>query len=201
MHCVPTRPATPLVLLALLLPLAACSSARHSISTSAGAPNRSAAASPGTSPGAARSGSAIPSGTAAPAPQTGGFAGSAAAAAAPAHRGSVTVLITRPVTVSGAAAAPVSCVATSGLYVALVSRAQVGGYTHSFTVRVAGYHGTGAYRGQVSVAMTGPQGTLAALNAVGGIPVAITRAGGSAAVRASGSGHRTLDATLSWTCP
>ena len=83
--------------------------------------------------------------------------GSAAAAAAPGHRGSVTVAESKPVLAHGTATAPVTCETSSAVYVALVSRAQAGGYTYSFTVRVAattGLAGTGACSAPRSPART-----------------------------------------------
>jgi hypothetical protein len=127
--------------------------------------------------------------------------GSAAAAAAPGHRGSVTVAESKPVLAHGTATAPVTCETSSAVYVALVSRAQAGGYTHSFTVRVAGYHGPGRYRGTLSATVTGPHGTVAALTGVTDPAVTVTGAGGTFAISTTGSGDHTLDATVSWACP
>lgn len=221
MRGAPTRPATSLLLLALLVPLAACSSAARPISTSAGAPvssGRSPTASPGSPPGtAAPAGTARagtgpagtgptgtgPTGTAAAAATApAAFGGSAAAAEAPAHRGSVTVRVVRPVAATGTADAAVSCVATaSGVYVALVSKAVAGGYDNSFTLRISGFHGAGSYRAVLSASVSGPRGAVASLKAVAGIPAVITRAGGTFTVNTTGTTGHTLAATVAWTCP
>jgi hypothetical protein len=119
----------------------------------------------------------------------------------PGHHGSVTVAESKPVLADGTATAPVTCETSSAVYVALVSRAQAGGYTHSFTVRVADYHGPGRYRGTLSATVTGPQGTVAALTGVTDPAVSVTGTGGTFAISTTGSGDHTLDATVSWACP
>jgi hypothetical protein len=193
--------------LAGVMVLAGCGASRHGVSTSAGAP-RSAPPSPAVAsataprPTVAATGTAagIAGGSAGPAGAS-GVGGSAAAAAAPGHRGSVTVAESKPVLAHGTATAPVTCETSSAVYVALVSRAQAGGYTHSFTVRVAGYHGPGRYRGTLSATVTGPHGTVAALTGVTDPAVTVTGAGGTFAISTTGSGDHTLDATVSWACP
>jgi hypothetical protein len=123
------------------------------------------------------------------------------AAAAPGHQGSVTVADVRPVVVHGTASAPVTCEASGPVYVALISKALADGYVHSFTVRVAGYHGAGRYRGTLSATVAGPRGTVASLTGASDTAVTLTRAGGTLAVNVTGSGDHTLDATVSWVCP
>ncbi|HEY1672552.1 MAG TPA: hypothetical protein VGG50_07530 [Streptosporangiaceae bacterium] len=190
-----------------VLVLAGCGSSHHGVSTSAGAP-RSAPPSPAVAsataarPTVAATGTAagIAGGSAGTAGAS-GVGGSAAAAAAPGHRGSVTVAESKPVLAHGTATAPVTCETSSAVYVALVSRAQAGGYTHSFTVRVAGYHGPGRYRGTLSATVTGPHATVAALTGVTDPAVTVTGAGGTFAISTTGSGDHTLDATVSWACP
>ncbi len=189
--------------LAGVLVLAGCGSSHHGVSTSAGAPPSPAVASATAArPTVAATGTAagIAGGSAGTAGAS-GVGGSAAAAAAPDHRGSVTVAESEPVLAHGTATAPVTCETSSAVYVALVSRAQAGGYTHSFTVRVAGYHGPGRYRGTLSATVTGPHGTVAALTGVTDPAVTVTGAGGTFAISATGSGDHTLDATVSWACP
>jgi hypothetical protein len=197
------RTAQPLAVLAGLMVLAACGSSHHGVSTSAGAP-RSAPPSPtvasATAAGPTGTAAGVAGGSAGTAGAS-GVGGSAAAAAAPGHRGSVTVAESKPVLAHGTATAPVTCETSSAVYVALVSRAQAGGYTHSFTVRVAGYHGPGRYRGTLSATVTGPHGTVAALTGVTDPAVTVTGAGGTFAISTTGSGDHTLDATVSWACP
>ena len=203
----PSRAGLTVAGLAAVLVLAGCGSTHHGVSTSAGAP-RSAPPSPAVAsptaagPTVAATGTAagIAGGSAGTAGAS-GVGGSAAAAAAPGHRGSVTVAESKPVLAHGTATAPVTCETSSAVYVALVSRAQAGGYTHSFTVRVAGYHGPGRYRGTLSATVTGPRGTVAALTGVTDPAVTVTGAGGTFAISTTGFGDHTLDATVSWACP
>jgi hypothetical protein len=200
------RTAQLLAVLAGLMVLAGCGSSHHGVSTSAGAP-RSAPPSPTVASATAAGPTVAATGTATG--TAGGSAGTAgalgvggsAAAAAPGHHGSVTVAESKPVLAHGTATAPVTCETSSAVYVALVSRAQAGGYTHSFTVRVAGYHGPGRYRGTLSATVTGPHGTVAALTGVTDPAVTVTGMGGTFAIRTAGSGDHTLDATVSWACP
>jgi hypothetical protein len=127
--------------------------------------------------------------------------GGSAAAAAPGHRGSVTVAEARPVLAHGTAAAAVTCQTSSSVYVALVSKAEAGGYSHSFTVRVAGYHGPGRYRGTLSATVTGAHGPVAALTGVTDPAVTLTGNGGTFTINTTGTGDHSLDATVSWICP
>ena len=225
MRSAPTRPAT-LALAALLtslavVPLAACSSPHHRISTSAGAPRQpapsvtrgtgraSAAPVPVTPSGTAAGGAAVAVGPGSTAVAGGSGSGSgsgaggmggSAAALAPGHAGSVTVADLRPVRANGTASAPVTCEAAGSVYVALISRASAGGLVHSFTVRVTGYHGAGQYRGTLSATVTGPHGTVASLTGVSVTAVALTQAGGTFWVDVTGSGDHTLDTTVKWEC-
>jgi hypothetical protein len=212
MRSAPTRTATSanrVALISLAVPLglaalAGCSSPRHPLSTAAGAPGAAAPAptvAPSTTPTVAATGTAAGVAPGSPgAPGATAVAGSVAAAA-PAHRGSVTVAVAKPVLARGRATAPVTCETSSAVYVALVSKAQAGGYSHSFTVRVAGYHGPGRYRGTLSATVTGPHGPVAALTGVTDPAVTVTATGGSFAVDTTGAGDHSLDATVSWVCP
>ena len=181
--------------------LAGCGSAHHPLSTSAGAPP-AAQSSPTAEPSTASGPTVAATGTAAgAAPGTPVAGGSAAAAAAPAHRGSVTVADLKPVAAHGTATAPVTCETSSSVYVALVSQAKAGGYSHSFTLRVAGYHGPGSYKGTLSATVTGSGGTVAALTGVTDTAVTVTGTGGRFTIDTAGTGDHSLDATVSWVCP
>jgi hypothetical protein len=221
MRSAPTRTAT-LAWAALLvplavLPLAACSSPHHQISTSAGAPRQpapsvtsgtsvaSAAPVPVKPSGTAAGGAAVAAGPGSTAvagagPGAGGMGGSAAALA-PGHAGSVTVADLRPVRANGTATAPVTCEAAGSTYVALISKAAAGGLVHSFTVRVTGYHGSGQYRGTLSATVTGAHGTVASLTGASALTVALTKTGGTFRINVTGSGDHTLDTTVKWVCP
>ena len=226
MRSAPTGPAT-FALAALLVPLAvvplaACSSPHHQISTSAGAPRQpapsvtrgtgraSAAPVPVTPSGTAAGGAAVAAGPGSTAAAGGsgsgsgsgaGGVGGSAAALAPGHAGSVTVADLKPVMAHGTASAPVTCQKSGPVYVALISKAAAGGFVHSFTVRVTGYHGPGRYRGTLSATVSGPHGTVAALTGASATAVALTTAGGTFRVNVTGSGDHTLDTTVSWVCP
>lgn len=189
MRSAPARTATFATLVALLTPLAACSSAHHSLSTSAGAPRRPPSVMPGAGAGSGAAGAG------------GAGVGGSAAAAGPAHRGTVTVAEYNPVLAHGTATAPVTCETSGAVYVALVSKAQAGGFAHSFALRVTGYRGPGRYRGTLSATVTGPHGTVAALTGVAGTAVTVTRSGGTFSVNVTGSGNHSLDATVRWSCP
>ena len=230
MPSAPARTARFATLVALLIPVAACSSAHHSLSTSAGAPRRSPSVMPGAGvtsgapptvvpatvgatgtaggPGSGGQGAGAggafgargAAGVGAPGVGAAGVGGSAAAAG-PARRGTVTVAEYNPVLAHGTATAPVTCETSGAVYVALVSKAQAGGFAHSFTVRVTGYRGPGQYRGTLSATVTGPHGTVAALTRVAGTAVTVTRSGGTFSVNVTGSGNHSLDATVRWSCP
>ena len=226
MRSAPTRTAT-FALAALLVPLAvvplaACGSPHHQISTSAGAPRQSApsvtrgTSAAGAAPvpvqpsGTAAGGAAIAAGPGSTAVAGGSGAGGSggasgisgsAAALAPGHAGSVTVADLRPVRANGTATAPVTCEAAGSTYVALISRAAAGGLVHSFTVRVTGYRGAGQYRGRLSATVTGAHGTVASLTGASAVTVALTKTGGTFRVNVTGSGDHTLDTTVKWVCP
>ena len=190
-----------LVVLSGLVVLTGCGSPHRSLSTSAGAP-RAAQPSPTAEPSTAAGPTGAVTGTAAgAAPAAPVAGGSAVAAAAPAHRGSVTVAEVKPVAAHGTAAAPVTCETSGTVYVALVSQAEAGGYRHSFTLRVAGYHGPGKYRGTLSATVAGPSGTVAALTGVTDPEVTVTGTGGTFTIDTTGTGDHSLDATVSWVCP
>jgi hypothetical protein len=217
----PTRTATvawaALLIPLAVAPLAACSSPHHQVSTSAGAPRQpvpsvtrgtsaaSAAPVPVRPSGTAAGGAAVAAGpgSTAVAGSSGGAAGvgGSAVAMAPGHAGSVTVADLRPVQANGTATAPVTCEAAGSTYVALISKAAAGGLVHSFTVRVAGYHGSGQYRGTLSATVTGAHGTVASLTGASAVPVALTKTGGTFRVNVTGSGDHTLDTTVKWVCP
>lgn len=107
----------------------------------------------------------------------------------------------KPVAAHGQATAAVTCEASGGVYVALVSKAEAGGYSNSFTLRVAGYDGPGRYTGTLSATVTGPGGTVAALTAATDPGVTVTATGGTFTIDTAGSGDHSLDATVSWDCP
>ncbi len=107
----------------------------------------------------------------------------------------------KPVTAHGTASAPVTCRKSGSVYVALISKAAAGGFVHSFTVRVTGYHGAGQYRGTLSAIVTGAHRTVATLTGASATAVALTKAGSTFRVNISGSGDHTLDTTVRWVCP
>jgi len=81
-------------------------------------------------------------------------------------------------------------------------RCRVAGYDHSFTLRIGRYRGPGTYPGAaLTYTVTGPEGGIASATGVLATPVTITSTGGSFTVDSTGQNGRTLDATVTWTCP
>jgi hypothetical protein len=160
------------------------------------------AASPGTGGTAtavAASGTvASPASAAAPAPASAAANSGAAATPAP---GTVTVSMTSPVPENWTADAKVTCAQTAVLYLASADNTEVAGYNHSFAVRVAPYRGAGTYHALVTLTVTGPQGGIASVSGVPAEPVTITSTGGTFTIDQTGNDGKTLDATVTWTCP
>jgi hypothetical protein len=158
------------------------------------------AASPGTAGTAtalATSGNAA-SQAATTAPAT--VAASSGPAGTPAP-GTVAVSMTSPVSENWTADAKVTCAQTAVLYLASADNTEVAGYNHSFAVRVAPYRGPGTYHALVTLTVTGPQGGIASVSGVPAERVTITSTGGTFTVDQTGSDGKTLDATVTWTCP
>ena len=158
------------------------------------------AASPGTGgtvTALATSGTvASPASTAAPA----SAAANSGAAATPAP-GSVVISMTSPQSKTWTANAAVTCARTAVLYLASADNTEVAGYNHSFAVRVAPYRGPGTYHALATLTVTGPQGGIASVSGVPAEPVTITSTGGTFTVDQTGNDGKTLDATVTWTCP
>jgi hypothetical protein len=188
-----TRVAIPsAVVLALVGGLAGCRGVVVASSPTGGSVTTAAAS---TSAASSVASAASVAGTAA---STSGGGGQGTASASPGP-GSVSVSATSPLTVSGSATVPVSCVA--GLaYRATVTSAVVQGDQLSFSVAVARYRGPGSYPAVVGVTLRQASGVVTTVAGVSRIPAAITSAGGSFSVSATGSGGRTLTGSLSWTC-
>ena len=134
--------------------------------------------------------------------QPGGDIRTAAAAAGgsqAAGPGSLSVSVTSPVTLSGSAAAPVSCV-TGLSYRASVTSAVIHGDQVSYTVAIARYRGPGSYPAVVAVTLRQSTGVVTTIAGVSRVPAAITATGGSFSVSATGSEGRTFTGSLTWTC-
>jgi hypothetical protein len=125
-------------------------------------------------------------------------ANSGAATPAP---GTVAVSMTSPVSETWTADAKVTCAQTAVLYLASADNTEVAGYNHSFAVRVAPYRGPGAYHALATLTVTGPQGGIASVSGVPAEPVTITSTGGTFTIDQTGNDGKTLDATVTWTCP
>jgi hypothetical protein len=113
--------------------------------------------------------------------------------------GSLSVSVTSPVTLTGTAPAPVSCV-TGLSYRAEVSSAVIQGDQVSYTVAVAPYRGPGSYPAVVAVTLRQSTGVVTTVAGVSLVPVTISSAGGSFSVSATGSEGRTFTGSLAWTC-
>ncbi|WP_187365876.1 hypothetical protein [Trebonia kvetii] len=189
------RPARHAVLPAAALVLAAALS---------GCKGQLAVSAPGASTAASEP-AAAPAATSAPA--TGPAAGPPASSAVPASvatsqapgTGNVSVSVTSPVTLSGSTAVPVSC-ATGPGYRAQVSSAVIHGDQVSYTVAIARYRGPGSYPAAVAVTLRQSTGVVTTVAGVSRVPVAISSAGGSFSVSATGTGGRTFTGSLAWTC-
>lgn len=115
--------------------------------------------------------------------------------------GSLAVTMTSPVSKTWTADAVVTCARTAVLYLASADASPGSGYNESFSVRVAPYRGPGTYHALATFTVTGPQGGIASVSGVPATPVTITSTGGTFTIDRTGDDGRTLDATVSWTCP
>jgi hypothetical protein len=186
-----TRVAAVAVPLASLISLTACRGVVATASPGTG----------GTVTALATSGSAVSTvSAAAPATATATAAASSGAAATPAP-GTVAVSMTSPVSENWTADAKVTCAQTAVLYLASADNTEVAGYNHSFAVRVAPYRGPGTYHALVTLTVTGPQGGIASVSGIPAEPVTITSTGGTFTIDQTGNDGKTLDATVTWTCP
>ncbi|HEX3512852.1 MAG TPA: hypothetical protein VHT26_02490 [Trebonia sp.] len=151
----------------------------------------------GTATALATSGTvASPASAAAPA----SVAANSGAAATPAP-GTVAISMTSPVSENWTADAKVTCAQTAVLYLASADNTEVAGYNHSFAVRAAPYRGPGTYHAVITLTVTGPQGGIASVSGVPAEPVTITSTGGTFTIDQTGNDGKTLDATVTWTCP
>jgi hypothetical protein len=186
MRCSITKVAAVAVPLASLISLTACRGVVVAASPGTG----------GTATALATSGTvASPASTAAPA-----SAANPGAAATPAP-GSVVISMTSPQSKTWTANAAVTCARTAVLYLASADGSDDAGYNESLAVRAAPYRGPGSYHALVTLTVTGPQGGIASVSGVPAEPVTITSTGGTFTIDQTGNDGKTLDATVTWTCP
>jgi len=181
-----TRVAAVAVPLASLISLTACRGVVVAASPGTG----------GTVTALATSSTAASTGTSAPATA----ATSSGGAATPAP-GSVIISMTSPQSKTWTANAAVTCARTAVLYLASADGSDDAGYNESLAVRVAPYRGPGAYHALVTLTVTGPQGGIASASGIPAEPVTITSTGGTFTIDQTGNDGKTLDATVTWTCP
>jgi hypothetical protein len=187
MRCSITKVAAVAVPLASLISLTACRGVVVAASPGTG----------GTATALATSGTAAsPASTAAPA----SAAANSGAAATPAP-GSIVISMTSPQPKTWTANAAVTCARTAVLYLASADGSDDAGYNESLAVRVAPYRGPRSYHALVTLTVTGPQGGIASVSGVPAEPVTITSTGGTFTVDQTGNDGKTLDATVTWTCP
>jgi hypothetical protein len=136
--------------------------------------------------------------TATSAPATAATSSGGAATPAP---GSVVIAMTSPQSKTWTANAAVTCARTAVLYLASADGSDDAGYNESLAVRVAPYRGPGAYHALVTLTVTGPQGGIASASGIPAEPVTITSTGGTFTIDQTGNDGKTLDATVTWTCP
>jgi hypothetical protein len=132
------------------------------------------------------------------APATAATSSGGAATPAP---GSVVIAMTSPQSKTWTASAVVTCARTAVLYLASADGSDDAGYNESLAVRVAPYRGPGAYHALVTLTVTGPQGGIASASGIPAEPVTITSTGGTFTIDQTGNDGKTLDATVTWTCP
>jgi hypothetical protein len=186
MRCSITKVAAVAVPLASLISLTACRGVVVAASPGTG----------GTATALATSGTvASPASTAAPA-----SAANPGAAATPAP-GSVVISMTSPQSKTWTANAAVTCARTAVLYLASADGSDDAGYNESLAVRAAPYRGPGSYHALVTLTVTGPQGGIASVSGVPAELVTITSTGGTFTIDQTGNDGKTLDATVTWTCP
>jgi hypothetical protein len=186
MRCSITKVAAVAVPLASLISLTACRGVVVAASPGTG----------GTATALATSGTvASPASTAAPA-----SVANPGAAATPAP-GSVVISMTSPQSKTWTANAAVTCARTAVLYLASADGSDDAGYNESLAVRAAPYRGPGSYHALVTLTVTGPQGGIASVSGVPAEPVTITSTGGTFTIDQTGNDGKTLDATVTWTCP
>ena len=187
MRCSITKVAAVAVPLASLISLTACRGVVVAASPGTG----------GTATALATSGTvASPASTAAPASAA---ANSGAAATPP--PGSVVISMTSPQSKTWTANAAVTCARTAVLYLASADSSDDAGYNESLAVRAAPYRGPGSYHALVTLTVTGPQGGIASVSGVPAELVTITSTGGTFTIDQTGNDGKTLDATVTWTCP
>lgn len=187
MRCSITKVAAVAVPLASLISLTACRGVVVAASPGTG----------GTATALATSGTvASPASTAAPA----SAAANSGAAATPAP-GSVVISMTSPQSKTWTANAAVTCARTAVLYLASADGSDDAGYNESLAVRAAPYRGPRSYHALVTLTVTGPQGGIASVSGVPAEPVTITSTGGTFTIDQTGNDGKTLDATVTWTCP
>jgi hypothetical protein len=190
MRCSITKVAAVAVPLASLISLTACRGVVVAASPGTG----------GTATALATSGTvASPASTASTAAPASAAANSGAAAT-PAP-GSVVISMTSPQSKTWTANAAVTCARTAVLYLASADGSDDAGYNESLAVRAAPYRGPGSYHALVTLTVTGPQGGIASVSGVPAEPVAITSTGGTFTIDQTGNDGKTLDATVTWTCP
>jgi hypothetical protein len=115
--------------------------------------------------------------------------------------GSVVIAMTSPQSKTWTANAAVTCARTAVLYLASADGSDDAGYNESLAVRVAPYRGPGSYHALVTLTVIGPQGGIASASGIPAEPVTITSTGGTFTIDQTGNDGKTLDATVTWTCP
>ena len=156
------------------------------------------AASPGTGGTVTALATSSTASTVTSAPATAATSSGGAATPAP---GSVVISMTSPQSKTWTANAAVTCARTAVLYLASADGSDDAGYNESLAVRVAPYRGPGTYHALVTLTVIGPQGGIASVSGVPAELVTITSTGGTFTIDQTGNDGKTLDATVTWTCP
>jgi hypothetical protein len=113
--------------------------------------------------------------------------------------GSLTLSVTKPVSLSGHVNTTVSCVTAGHTYTASADNAVVAGYQVAFTVRVTAYHGPATYPGAVvSLRLDGPTGAIGVADVPA--PVTVTSSGGAFTLDTTTESGKALSASVEWAC-
>jgi hypothetical protein len=113
--------------------------------------------------------------------------------------GSLTLTVTKPVTLSGHVDTTVSCVTAGRTYTASADSAVVAGYRVAFAVRVTPYRGPATYPAAiVSLRLDGPTGTIASGEVPA--PVTVTSSGGAFTLDTTTDTGKALSASVEWAC-
>ena len=113
--------------------------------------------------------------------------------------GSLTVALTKPISVAGHVDTTVSC-STGRTYRAAAGPVTIDGTSVSLSVSVAAFTGPGSYSAVVTASVTPSGSDATQVAGLPGIPVTITSAGGAVNLSATGTAGRVVAGSFTWAC-